>query len=89
MEKMVPYRKLSKKEKRKIDEKRRVTWDFSPVTRKKENAKAYDRKKAKKWDGDVSNSLPSFFARNSVSTGCAAIRSRTTPCTDTILLLKP
>ena len=42
----IPYEKLSKKEKRKRDSKKQNTWgSFSPVTRKPENSKAYNRKK--------------------------------------------
>ena len=50
MEKFIPYEKLSKKEKRKIDQARRQTWgELSPVTRKPENSKAYNRSKARNW----------------------------------------
>jgi len=52
MARMIPYRKMSKKAKKAYDEKRRVVWGFSPVTRKKENGKAYSRKKAQKWEDD-------------------------------------
>ena len=48
MEKYIPYEKLSKKEKRKLDQARRQTWGcFSPVTRKPENSRAYNRQKMK------------------------------------------
>ena len=41
MEKFIPYEKLSKKEKRKLDQARRNTWgELNPVTRKPENPKA-------------------------------------------------
>ncbi len=53
MTRMIPYDKMSKKEKKAYDEKRRVVWGISPVTRKKENAKAYNRKKARTRDDDV------------------------------------
>ena len=50
MEKFVPYEKLSKKEKRKVDAARRNTWgELNPVTRKPENSKAYCRNKARNW----------------------------------------
>lgn len=53
MEKFIPYKKLSKKEKRKLDMARRKTWNgLNPVTRKPENPKAYNRKKARKWEND-------------------------------------
>ena len=49
MEKFVPYEKLSKKAKREMDAKRRRDWGgMSPVTRKPENPKAYNRAKARK-----------------------------------------
>ena len=57
MGKFVPYDKLSKKEKRKLDQARRQTWgDLSPVTRSPKNSRAYDRKKAQSWKRDLSGS---------------------------------
>jgi hypothetical protein len=50
MEKFVPYQKLSKKKKRELDLKRRQTWAVSPVTRKAQNKKVYNRKKTRKED---------------------------------------
>lgn len=53
MEKMIPYAKLSKKEKRRQDLLRRNTWGaLSPVTRKPAVSKAYNRKKAQDWLGE-------------------------------------
>ena len=50
MEKFIPYEKLSKKEKRKIDLAKRQTWgELNPVTRKPENSKAYNRKRTQDW----------------------------------------
>ena len=50
MEKYIPYEKLSKKEKRRLDSARRGTWGgISPVTRKPRNSKAYNRSKARNW----------------------------------------
>ncbi len=64
MEKFIPYDKLSKSEKRKLDRLKRKTWgEISPVTRKPENSKAYNRRKAQNWKHD-SNSVP--FARLSI-----------------------
>ena len=40
MNRMISYDKLSKKEKKAYDARKRVVWDFNPVTRRKENAKA-------------------------------------------------
>ena len=50
MEKFIPYGKLSKKEKRKLDLAKRQTWgELNPVTRKPENSKAYRRNKTRNW----------------------------------------
>ncbi len=48
MEKYIPYEKLSKKKKRELDAGKRTAWAISPVTRKPENPKAYNRRKAQK-----------------------------------------
>lgn len=56
MEKFIPYEKLSKKKRRELDKLRRRTWgQLSPVTRKPENPKAYNRQKARKrtYDPDI------------------------------------
>ncbi len=61
MEKQIPYEKLSKKEKRKIDASRRSTWgELNPVTRKPENSKAYNRRRAQNWKRELPDSGPSF-----------------------------
>lgn len=61
MEKFVPYEKLSKKKKRELDAKRRGSWNgINPVTRKPENSKAYNRRKARTWSDD---SLTVLFLR--------------------------
>ena len=50
MEKFIPYAKLSKKEKRKLDRARRQTWgQLDPVTRKPVSSRAYNRNKARDW----------------------------------------
>ena len=78
MEKFIPYEKLSKKEKRKLDQAKRQTWgNLNPVTRKPENSKAYNRKKTQDWKKELSNPAPLvyccldfskvFFASSSVS----------------------
>ena len=64
MEKFIPYEKLSKKEKRKIDQAKRQTWgELNPVTRKPTNSKAYNRNKAQNWKRDYheTNSGPFLF----------------------------
>lgn len=54
MEKFIPYRKLSKKEQKKINQAKRGTWgQLSPVTRKPQNSKAYNRKRAQSWKDDL------------------------------------
>ena len=60
MEKFIPHEKLSKKEKRKLNQAKRQTWgNLNPVTRKPENSKAYNRKKTQDWKKELSN--PAFF----------------------------
>ena len=46
MPKFIPREKLGKKTRRALDAEKRATWGFSPVTRKVENKKHYDRKKS-------------------------------------------
>ena len=46
MEKFIPYEKLSKKKKKELNAAKRSTWNISPVTRRPENPKAYNRRKA-------------------------------------------
>ena len=51
MAKFIPYKKLSKRKKRELDRKRRNTWGvLSPVTRRAENRRAYNRKRARRRD---------------------------------------
>lgn len=51
MEKLIPYEKLSKKKQRELDRLKRNTWgELNPVTRKPENPKAYNRRKARNWN---------------------------------------
>mgnify|MGYP003288007002 CR=1 FL=1 len=66
MKKFILYEKLSKKEKRKIDQARRQTWgELNPVTRKPANSKAYNRNKSRNWkrDDHETNSGSFYFAR--------------------------
>ena len=59
MEKFIPYEKLSKKEKRKMDLAKRQTWgDLNPGTRKPANSKAYNRKKSQAWKRELPLSCP-------------------------------
>ena len=53
MNKFIPYEKLSKKEKRKIDLSARRSWNgVNPVTRKTANPKAYNRNKSRRLYDD-------------------------------------
>ena len=50
MEKFISFEKLSKKKQRELNNAKRGTWGaLNPVTRKSENPKAYNRKKARQW----------------------------------------
>ena len=69
MEKFIPYEKLSKKEKRKIDQARRQTWgELNPVTRKPANSKAYNRNKARNWKREISRTSSGHIIYLSAST---------------------
>ena len=58
MEKFIFAEKLSKKKQREQNAARRGSWHgLNPVTRKPENPKAYNRRKAQKWSDD-SGSVP-------------------------------
>ena len=45
MERFIPREKLNKKARKALDARKREGWSFSPVTRKVESKKRYDRKK--------------------------------------------
>lgn len=66
MEKFTPYEKLSKKEKRKLNAAKRTTWDISPVTRRPENPKAYNRKKTHREFRDDYSIGASFYMLNAI-----------------------
>ena len=62
MEKFVPYEKLSKKEKRKLDQAKRQTWgELNPVTRKPESSKAYNRNKTRNWKRELHETSSGSF----------------------------
>ncbi len=42
---MVSVAKMSKKAQKQLNSQKRVTWDFSPVSRVKPSAKVYNRKR--------------------------------------------
>ena len=53
MEKFIPFEKLSKRKQRELNAQKRGSWyGLNPVTRKPENPKAYNRRKARKWSDD-------------------------------------
>ncbi len=57
MTKFVPRPKLSKKARKELDAQKRTTWAFSPVTKKVQSKKIYNRKKAAHvWKDDSSMS---------------------------------
>jgi hypothetical protein len=60
LKRFVPYKKLSKKQKRAVNAEKRAMWRISPVTRRPDNPKAYNRKKARKCEDD-SSSVLSFY----------------------------
>ena len=54
MEKFIPYEKLSKKEKRKMDLVKRRTWGkLNPITRKPVSSKTYNSKKSQAWKREL------------------------------------
>lgn len=48
---MISYNKMSKKQKKELNSKKRTTWNFVPVTRVKPSGKVYNRKKVE-YDND-------------------------------------
>lgn len=65
MEKFIPYEKLSKKERQKLNKAKRGTWgDVNPVTRKPVNSKAYNRKRAQAWKKDLPDLRSAFSRKN-------------------------
>ncbi len=73
MEKFVPYEKLSKKQKRALNARHRETWAISPVTRRPENPKAYQREKTRKRMFDDSSSVSFCFNLQWHSSGGSVI----------------
>ncbi|MEA4895938.1 MAG: hypothetical protein VB064_11865 [Oscillospiraceae bacterium] len=69
MEKFIPFEKLSKKKQREQNAARRGNWyGLNPVTRKPENSRAYNRRKARKWSDD-SMTVPFVILSRRVSSG--------------------
>ena len=66
MGKFIPKEKLSKKKQRELNAQQRTTWTISPVTRRSDDPKVYNRSKAKNWKRDgFDSSLWSLFRHNS------------------------
>ena len=58
MDKMISYSKMAKKKRRELDRRKRGTWaGVNPVTRRPENSRAYDRRKAQDWKKDSGPAL--------------------------------
>lgn len=45
MTRFIPKGKLSKKAQKELNRKRRITWEFSPITKMVESKKIYSRKR--------------------------------------------
>ena len=57
MAKFIPFVKLSKKTQQEINKSRRKNWgNIDPTTKRPENSKAYNRKKAQAWKDDFPTS---------------------------------
>ena len=72
MARFVPKEKLSKKAQKELNRQRRVTWDFSPVTKTVESKKIYSRKKNAHVRDDYGMSVSCFpvsILNRSVSVG--------------------
>ncbi len=58
MDRFIPRDKLSKRARKALDSKKRITWEQNPVTRRVESKKTYNRKKDLRWQdtwpGDLS-----------------------------------
>ena len=60
MARFVPKDKLSKKARKELNRQKRVTWEFSPVTKAVESKKIYSRKKKAQYRDDYGLSF--FYA---------------------------
>ena len=62
MKKQIPFDKLSKRQQRELNARKRITWgELNPVTRKPENSKAYNRAKAQSWKKNTTE--PFYYAK--------------------------
>ena len=68
MKRFIPYEKLTKKKRREQDVLRRNSWGaINPVTRRPEDSKVYNRRKAQRWDKNPPDELS--FISDPVFTG--------------------
>ncbi len=66
MDRFVPYEKLSKKAQRDRNKQRRRSWGgISPITRKSESKKLYNRKKTARYENEGFQSNGLFVCRKS------------------------
>ena len=61
MAKFIPKGKLSKKAQKELNRQRRVTWDFSPVTKTVDSRKIYSRKRKAQYRDDYGLSFFNAF----------------------------
>lgn len=59
MDNFIPFEKLSKKEQHRLNNAKRGTWgSMSPVTRRSDNPKAYNRKRTQDWKKELPGLRP-------------------------------
>ena len=69
MARFISYEKLPKKKQHELDRQKRGSWNgLNPVTRKPEDSKVYNRKKAQSWKKDNSDALFSYIEREKPGT---------------------
>ena len=61
MARFIPKEKLSKKAQKELNRQRRVTWDFSPVTKAVDSKKIYSRKRKAQNRDDYGLSFYFYF----------------------------
>lgn len=79
MKNFVPYEKMSKKQKREQDQKRRGTWQVSPVTRIAETDKKHYSRKTKHKNSGEDDPSPLFCYCCSVQLSSGRIVTLQTP----------
>ncbi len=80
MKDFVPYEKMSKKQKREQDKKKRGTWTLSPVTRIADTDKKKYSRKTKHKNSGGDDSLPLFFVIRAAAVSAASDRPRRACC---------